>query len=103
MANAIIHTIMYYYFWLTSFGVRPWWGRLLTQMQMLQFVLMMVQGAVGLYMECPYPSRVMAFYVAYIAFMLLLFANFFIRKHCAARRTPQSAAALEARAQKKSQ
>jgi len=54
-------------------------------MQMLQFVVMVLHGLYILALDCPYPPRVMAFYVGYIAFMLLLFLHFYIRKHCCGR------------------
>ena len=35
--NAGIHTIMYFYYYLTTFGMKPWWGKNLTKAQMFQF------------------------------------------------------------------
>lgn len=47
----------------------------------MQFVFMIVHGSAMLLMGCEYPSRVSLTYVLYIAFMLALFGNFYIRKH----------------------
>jgi len=38
LANTFIHTCMYYYFFIASFGYNPWWKKHLTTMQMIQFV-----------------------------------------------------------------
>jgi len=37
--NTFVHTLMYYYFVVQSFGFRPWWKKYLTVMQMVQFWL----------------------------------------------------------------
>lgn len=36
--NALIHTIMYYYYWQTSLGRKLTWGALLTKLQLSQMV-----------------------------------------------------------------
>lgn len=155
MANAVIHTVMYFYYLSSTFGITPSWGQRLTEMQMLQFVFMLVHGewwwchhdhhddgadagdhdadgardaaaiitwahssrlpcaaqvCAGGYMlafDCPYPRRVTAVYVGYIAFMLLLFAQFYVYKHCCGKRkpvpgkaAPASAAAAEGEGKK---
>lgn len=88
MANAVIHTVMYFYYLSSTFGITPSWGQRLTEMQMLQFVFMLVHGGYMLAFDCPYPRRVTAVYVGYIAFMLLLFAQFYVYKHCCGKRKP---------------
>ena len=37
--NTGIHTAMYFYYYLTSFGVKPSWGKNLTKIQMFQFLV----------------------------------------------------------------
>jgi len=37
--NAIIHVFLYYYYYAATNGHRPWWGKFLTQAQLLQMVL----------------------------------------------------------------
>lgn len=44
VANGLIHAVMYTYYLLTLFNIRPAWGKNLTQMQMLQFILMNSQA-----------------------------------------------------------
>lgn len=93
MANAMIHTMMYYYFLLTSFGVKPRWDRSMTEAQMLQFCVMIAQGALNLVYGCAYPAVVSAFYVAYITFMLALFYSFYRQKYHRSGRSAALAAA----------
>jgi len=37
--NLMVHVVMYYYYLLTCFGVRVWWKKHLTTLQIVQFVL----------------------------------------------------------------
>eukprot|EP01083_Nonionella_stella_P066474 175062_1 len=38
--NNLIHVLMYYYYFVSTFGVRVWWKRHLTKLQIIQFILM---------------------------------------------------------------
>lgn len=46
------------YYFFTTIGISPWWGRNLTQLQMGQFITMNVQAITILLFGCPYPNRV---------------------------------------------
>jgi hypothetical protein len=91
MMNSIIHTLMYFYFLLTSLGATPAWDFYMTCAQMLQFVLMMAQGAAIVAGGCPFPNTVAKFYVGYIGAMLLLFAQFFVGKYLFGSKKPAAA------------
>lgn len=80
--NSAVHLAMYFYFFSRSLGIAPWWGIYLTQFQMAQFVFMMLHGAAMIAFDCPYPRTVTVIYVVYIALMLALFAQFYVRKYC---------------------
>lgn len=84
---------MYYYYLLSTLGKRPWWGAYMTRMQLVQFVIMIAHGAYSLYAGCEYPPRVMGFYVAYIAIMLVLFGQFYVAKYCKGDKGKAAAAA----------
>jgi len=43
--NTLVHTIMYYYYFLKSRGVSPWWKRHVTTIQVLQFSVSVFLGA----------------------------------------------------------
>ena len=56
------------------------WGKNLTQMQMLQFLLMNGQAIYILAMGCPYPNQLTAFYLGYIISLFALFMNFYMKR-----------------------
>ena len=35
--NTIVHVLMYYYYFVSTFGIRPWWRKYLTKLQLIQF------------------------------------------------------------------
>jgi elongation of very long chain fatty acids protein 4 len=76
VANSFIHAVMYTYYGLTTFNIRPWWGFLLTKLQLVQFVTMISQAGYILTMNCAYPHRVTVFYLVYIISLFLLFQSF---------------------------
>jgi len=39
LVNAIVHTIMYLYYFLASIGQRPWWGKHVTKLQIIQMCI----------------------------------------------------------------
>lgn len=82
LINSFIHVVMYTYYALTTFGprVQPylWWKKYLTKLQMLQFVLVMI-NAVTTFMStnCKFPI-VFAYLQASVAsIFLFLFAMFY--------------------------
>jgi fatty acid elongase 3 len=36
--NSFVHVIMYFYYFVSTFGYNPWWKRYLTQLQIYQFI-----------------------------------------------------------------
>eukprot|EP00164_Ancoracysta_twista_P008674 GFYU01012615.1.p1 GENE.GFYU01012615.1~~GFYU01012615.1.p1 ORF type:complete len:283 (+),score=120.83 GFYU01012615.1:136-984(+) len=77
--NAWVHAVMYFYYFLTTIGIRPWWKKYLTQMQMAQFLTMNGQA---LYLlthidSCASPWRITAGYLVYIQSLFWLFRAFF--------------------------
>jgi len=76
--NGSIHFIMYFYYLATTFNLsvpRPL-KMMVTNMQLVQFVCMMTQAVVLLFMGCPYPVNLTKMYLVYIMSMFLLFSNF---------------------------
>jgi elongation of very long chain fatty acids protein 4 len=86
LINSTVHALMYLYYLLASLGVRPAWGRYLTQFQIVQFVLMNTQALLIFAGGCAYPTRMNALYLVYCASLLFLFAGFYVEKHCWRRR-----------------
>jgi len=84
--NAFVHTIMYAYFFLTTFGYRPWWRQYITSVQILQFIIdMLSSGPFILFYIYGYRCRgmVYAWVVANIVgfSLFLLFVNFYIQNY----------------------
>jgi len=76
--NGSIHFIMYFYYLFTTFNVTvPKAVKMMvTNMQLIQFVCMMTQAVVLLFMRCPYPANITKLYLIYIISMFVLFSNF---------------------------
>ncbi|KAJ3049225.1 hypothetical protein BCR33DRAFT_719540 [Rhizoclosmatium globosum] len=91
--NSFVHVIMYGYYFLSSLGVKQvaFVKKYITQMQMTQFVLNMVQAAgvgylypayarlFGLDPTFVYPPIIGQIQIFYMVSMLVLFANFYIQ------------------------
>lgn len=73
---------MYFYYFLTSFGVNVTWGNMVTQLQLLQFVTMISQGVYMLNNNCEFPTRVNILYVTYISSLFILFLKFYVERWC---------------------
>lgn len=82
--NSFIHTIMYFYYFLTVIGIRPSWKMLITIMQLVQFVI-------GLGCTIPYfrsdclhePENYDQWFAltlndVYVGVLFFLFGNFFV-------------------------
>ena len=76
--NAFVHFVMYGYYELTSFNIQvPKAVKMaITNMQMVQFVMMNAQAIYILYKPCPFPTNITWFYLVYILSLLALFKNF---------------------------
>jgi len=76
--NGSIHFVMYFYYLATTFNVsvpKPL-KMMVTNMQLIQFICMMTQALVLLFLDCPYPVNITKMYLVYIMSMFLLFSNF---------------------------
>eukprot|EP01138_Halocafeteria_seosinensis_P008966 gb/GECG01009164.1/.p1 GENE.gb/GECG01009164.1/~~gb/GECG01009164.1/.p1 ORF type:complete len:280 (+),score=21.10 gb/GECG01009164.1/:1-840(+) len=86
IANSFVHLVMYWYYFQSSVGTKPWWARYLTQLQMVQFITMMTQGAYIVVQGCPFPRNITAFYLVYIFSLLLLFLSFYLKRYSSQER-----------------
>lgn len=70
---------MYSHYLLSSLGVRAWWRRYITQLQLVQFVLCFIQPAMSLYYgeSCGYSNVLCVLMLLYQASMMVLFLNFY--------------------------
>ena len=81
VANSFIHLLMYYYYLVSTVSKAPSWGKYLTQLQMVQFVLMNLQAGYILINHCAFPRKVTLVYLVYIISLLVLFMQFYTGKH----------------------
>lgn len=87
--NSAVHVIMYFYYLLSSIlrgreKLRQkylFWGKYLTQIQMLQFGLNMVQAYYCIKTHAPYPRFLCKTLFYYMISLLLLFSNFYVHKY----------------------
>lgn len=82
--NSIIHVIMYTYYLLSTFpAMKPylWWKKYLTALQLVQFVLTLMQMAWNAVFNCGYPILVSQFNLAQTVIFLILFSNFYIKNY----------------------
>eukprot|EP01013_Petalomonas_cantuscygni_P038682 TRINITY_DN69896_c0_g1_i1.p1 TRINITY_DN69896_c0_g1~~TRINITY_DN69896_c0_g1_i1.p1 ORF type:complete len:293 (+),score=52.32 TRINITY_DN69896_c0_g1_i1:28-879(+) len=78
LLNSAIHAVMYLYYAVSSYVRVPQAVKqCITLAQCVQFMVMIAQGAYLLVTGCPTaPSRIVALYVAYISYLLVLFLRF---------------------------
>ena len=98
VANSLIHAIMYTYY-LLAMHVSPllkqinnisrvkvenpiFWKKYLTQLQLIQFAIMMTHAVTNLYFGCAQDApRQMMIYLAYIFSLFLLFIRFYAKSY----------------------
>lgn len=90
MLNSFVHVVMYtYYFCASAIGPDPiarkkwlWWSSYLTRFQMTHIVSMMLHSCY-LLATGTYVALIAKAQIGYMVTLLALFANFYVRKHCA--------------------
>ncbi|XP_077018199.1 very long chain fatty acid elongase 5 isoform X2 [Tamandua tetradactyla] len=82
--NSFIHVLMYSYYGLSSVpSMRPylWWKKYITQGQLLQFVLTIIQTTCGVIWPCAFPLGWLYFQIGYMISLIALFTNFYIQTY----------------------
>lgn len=81
--NSFIHTIMYFYYFLTCLNFRPSWKMLMTTLQLVQFFAGSVIGLPYFLLPCFSGPGFFVFLVnyAYIVFLTGLFVRFFLKEY----------------------
>ncbi|KAL9697690.1 hypothetical protein quinque_001131 [Culex quinquefasciatus] len=94
LINSWVHVIMYFYYFLTSF--RPelknslWWKKHITQVQLIQFLILMVHFGLPLvFGYCNYPVYLLFIGFTQNVFMFTLFADFYVKAYIK-KRKPKS-------------
>jgi elongation of very long chain fatty acids protein 4 len=90
LLNAFIHAVMYTYYFITlqipKTDGKPvfqlWWKKHTTQLQMLQFTMMVSQAVYSHFITCPtYSKRHNFAYLVYIVSLFALFSNFYKKSY----------------------
>uniref|UniRef100_A0A8C5WS34 Elongation of very long chain fatty acids protein 5 n=1 Tax=Laticauda laticaudata TaxID=8630 RepID=A0A8C5WS34_LATLA len=90
--NSFIHVLMYSYYGLSAIpSMRPylWWKKYITQGQLVQFVLTIIQTSCGVVWPCRFPMGWLYFQIGYMISLIILFTNFYVQtynKKAASRR-----------------
>jgi len=77
--NAFVHVLMYSYYFLATLKISAPWKYYITQLQMVQFALNMVQSAYVVYYDTPYPKFWAMVLMGYMVTLLVLFGNFYVQ------------------------
>lgn len=73
---------MYTYYFISAHTRNIWWKKYLTMMQLIQFILMNVQGYLALTRDCAgMPKSVAVMYLSYVQSLFWLFINFYVRAY----------------------
>ncbi|KAK4875003.1 hypothetical protein RN001_011425 [Aquatica leii] len=83
--NSFVHVIMYTYYMLSAMGPQVkkylWWKKYLTQLQMIQFVLLIVHLVIGYRKGCHKPPWLVYFTVTYLFTMVFLFLKYYMHTY----------------------
>lgn len=84
--NSWVHVVMYFYYLCSSLLGKDsrkkylWWGKYLTQMQMLQFSLNLFQASYNLLSDSAYPRFLNELLFVYMISLLGLFGHFYVQR-----------------------
>ncbi|CAB3377388.1 Hypothetical predicted protein [Cloeon dipterum] len=80
--NSFVHVVMYSYYLITAlypqYKQNIWWKKYITQMQMIQFAMIIIHSMQLLFRECDYPKFTVPIVVSQNAYMFLLFFRFYL-------------------------
>lgn len=83
--NTSVHIVMYSYYGLSALdkSIRPnlWWKRHVTQFQIVQFVMLMIHGAVPIFHDCGFPKLMAALMTCEAGMFAYMFSEFYVRTY----------------------
>ncbi|XP_001599867.1 elongation of very long chain fatty acids protein AAEL008004 [Nasonia vitripennis] len=95
LINSFVHVIMYTHYLVSSFKIaNPWWKKYITQLQLIQFFLILVHFSQLLWTEdCGFPRWPAAIFIPQNIFMIVLFGDFYYQTYV--KKKPQKKVAVE--------
>lgn len=87
VCNSFVHVLLYGHYFASALGVRCWWRRYLTTIQLAQFALIATQSLVAWWSgaSCGAPDHLKLLLIGYMATMLGLFGHFYAVKYSPAK------------------
>ncbi|XP_052751972.1 elongation of very long chain fatty acids protein AAEL008004-like [Galleria mellonella] len=83
--NSIVHAVMYSYYLISIVRpqwVRQWWKKYITQLQIAQFLFLILHfGHVLFEPSCEYPKWISFMFLPHNIFILFLFSDFYIKAY----------------------
>lgn len=99
MINSFVHVIMYTYYFLSAFGPGIqkylWWKRYLTQLQLIQFCVIIIHLINGMTSTCEFPYVFNWYVIVYCVTLIALFTNFYIETYSHQKRDREAALRLK--------
>ena len=77
VANSLVHLVMYTYYLIATVSKSPWWGKYLTQFQMVQVCGVCTLGEGGRSSVCSHGRRALQYAAASIPFRAILYPCLF--------------------------
>lgn len=98
--NYSVHAIMYFYYFLMANGIRCWWAKYITYLQISQMVVGMFTVASHVYYRytvknCDGSERNLAFGMLIYGSYFALFCQFFVGKYVAQQKKAKRSSSLE--------
>ena len=83
MVNSFVHVVMYSHYLATSLKIsRQWWKKYITQLQMIQFLMILLHFAQLIWVEdCGFPRWPAAIFIPQNLFMIVLFGDFYYKAY----------------------
>ena len=83
LVNCVIHCIMYAYYTLAALGLQKylWWKKYLTQMQMAQFITLIIHASIPVFYDCGFPPYFGYLTIFEASLFLALFSNFYLKTY----------------------
>lgn len=83
MINSFVHAVMYSYYFLASMKMsEPWWKKHITQLQLLQFFLLVVHHSQLIWAtNCDVPRWPLFLSIPQNFMMVVLFGNFYYKTY----------------------
>ena len=85
LCNCFIHIVMYLYYLGAALKIRIPGKKYLTQMQMLQFFVVIGHSTLSILLDCPYPHWTLYAQILFLISLFLLFLNFYIHSYRAGK------------------